>query len=124
VFWANEERLIVQWHQYTIEMRTKTPSVGSGKWHHIDLSISSEARNPRTVHGLLGQTHRPSTPKPGAEQGEGAIEVCAAAACCLHGSLRVVRRARLRTTLSATSGTPTSDSTRCVVSCAVPLSSC
>jgi hypothetical protein len=27
------------------------------------------------VHGLLGQTHRASSPVPGAEQGEGVIEV-------------------------------------------------
>jgi hypothetical protein len=59
---------------------------GSHAYHHIDLryglhacvcrgllttphflirSVSADARNPASVHGLLGQTHRPSTPVPG-----------------------------------------------------------
>ena len=36
--------------------------------------MGRHARHPATVHGLLGQTHRPSTPVPGTHLGEGAIE--------------------------------------------------
>jgi hypothetical protein len=47
---------------------------GSGKYHHIDLSMSTQARNPDTVHGLLGVSHRPSIPVPGGHEGEGVLE--------------------------------------------------
>jgi hypothetical protein len=88
-------------HSYTIQLHTKTPVSlvlpnswslrdpikmhslsclfssqiqGSRKYHHIDLSMSTQARNPAAVHGLLGVSHRPSTPVPGGLAGEGVLE--------------------------------------------------
>lgn len=37
--------------------------------------MSSVARNPDSVSGLLGDSHRPGTPVEGALHGEGVLEV-------------------------------------------------
>ena len=37
--------------------------------------MSRRARNPGTVNGLLGVSHRPSTPVAGSTTGEGILEV-------------------------------------------------
>jgi len=72
-FWDESRQLIVQWQTYTIVIRRMTPLAGSRKIQYLDLFMSNSARNPATVEGLLGASHRPSTPVLGSYSGEGVL---------------------------------------------------
>lgn len=74
-WWWTEDssRLVLQYHGYTLVAERRKPA--DSEIQHINLAMSPYVRTSSGfVHGLLGQTHRPSTPVPGGLQGEGVLE--------------------------------------------------
>jgi len=75
-FWTEDtSKLVVQWHGYTLVFERRTPVQGTGKYQHLDFAMNSYLRTFQAhVHGILGQTHRPSQPVPGTLMAEGVLE--------------------------------------------------